>query len=206
MSVLFYHVDAFTAQPFAGNPAAVVILQSDEQFNDDSHLQKIATEFNLPATAFLLPSTQTVNNAVLKQKIKWFDPSKRIPICGHGTLAASHVLFEGNTQANTIEYDAGPAGALIARRDKEDSIVLDFPACRLVGTQDAGQAIKDGINLEQVLQSLFPDDVKIEFVGRGDRGGYVDLLVVEVMENYPLKGKKLNNHVLVGNHYATILP
>jgi predicted PhzF superfamily epimerase YddE/YHI9 len=159
----------------------------------------------LPATAFLLPSTQTVNDAVLKQKIKWFDPSKRIPICGHGSLAASHILFEGNTQVHTIEYDAGPAGALIARRDKEDSIMLDFPACRLVGIQDAGQAIKEGVNLEQVLKSVFPDDVKIEFVGRGDRGGYVDLLVVEVMEDYPLKGMKLNNHVLVGDRY-TILP
>jgi len=206
MSVIFYHVDAFTAHPFTGNPAAVVILQSDEQFNDDNLLQKIATEFNLPATVFLLPSTQAVKNAVLKQKIKWFDRSKRIPICGHGTLAASHILFEGNTQANTIEYDAGPAGALAARRDKEDSVVLDFPACRLVGIQDMGQAIKEGVDLERVLKSLFPDDVKIEFVGRGDRGGYVDLVVVEVMEDYPLKEKKLNNRVLVGNHYATLLP
>jgi PhzF family phenazine biosynthesis protein len=206
MSVVFYHVNAFTTQSFTGNPAAVVILHSDEQFNDDSLLQKVATEFNLPATTFLLPLTQTVND-VLKQKIKWFDPSNRIPICGHRTLASSHVLLEGHSaQVHTIEYDAGPAGSLTARRDKGNSIQLDFPACRLVGMQDAGQAIKEGVDLEQVLKSLFPDDVKIEFVRRGDRGGYVDLLVVEVMEDYPLKGKKLNNHVLVGNNYTTLPP
>lgn len=194
MTVTLYHINAFTTEPFAGNPAVVTILKNDTQFKDDNLLQKLGAEWNMPATAFLLP----VDEATAKYKIKWFDPIKPIPICGHGTLAASHVIFSKNKQINSIEYDAGPAGSLTARRDVQDSIVLDFPACRVVGMHDAGQAIKSGVDLERVIKSLFPDDVKIENIGRGDRGGYVDLVLVELAENYPLKEAKLNNHVLVG--------
>ncbi|KAG8758132.1 hypothetical protein FRC14_000693, partial [Serendipita sp. 396] len=50
----FYHVDAFTTQPFTGNPAGVMFLDSKDQFGDDELLHKIATELNMPATAFLL--------------------------------------------------------------------------------------------------------------------------------------------------------
>lgn len=47
-----YQVDAFTAEPFRGNPAAVCVLEKEP----DAHwLQKVAAEMNLSETAFLLP-------------------------------------------------------------------------------------------------------------------------------------------------------
>jgi hypothetical protein len=45
-----YQVDAFTDRVFAGNPAAIVVLDS---WLPDATLQAIAAENNLPATAFL---------------------------------------------------------------------------------------------------------------------------------------------------------
>ncbi|MEV8056401.1 PhzF family phenazine biosynthesis protein, partial [Streptomyces antimycoticus] len=44
-------VDAFTELPFAGNPAGVVLLDTDS-FPDDGRLQQVAAEVNLAETAF----------------------------------------------------------------------------------------------------------------------------------------------------------
>ena len=48
------HVDAFTTEPFCGNPAGVVL---DARGMSDALMQKIAAEMNLSETAFLLPPT-----------------------------------------------------------------------------------------------------------------------------------------------------
>jgi PhzF family phenazine biosynthesis protein len=198
MTIQFFHVDAFTLKPFTGNPAAVVFLQEESHFNDNEYLQTVASEFNLPACSFLLPinSTAETTSSVPRYQIKWFDPYKRIPICGHGTMAASHVVFEINQGAKSIEYDAGPAGSLIATQ-KDSKIELEFPACNLVDLDQAGDKIKPSVDIKQVLQAVFPDPVEFKHVGRGDRGGYVDLIVAEITENYPLKNAKLNIGALV---------
>ena len=52
MSWPLYQVDAFTAEPFAGNPAAVCLLEGDE---DPAWMQAVAAEMNLSETAFVLP-------------------------------------------------------------------------------------------------------------------------------------------------------
>ncbi|PVF93631.1 Diaminopimelate epimerase-like protein [Serendipita vermifera] len=197
MTIQFFHVDAFTLKPFTGNPAAVVFLQEENQFNDDRYLQTVASEFNLPACSFLLPikpSAETTSS-VPRYQIKWFSPLKRIPICGHGTMAASHVVFEINQGAQSIEYDAGPAGPLIATK-KDSKIELEFPACKLVDLDQAGDKVKANVDVKQILRSVFPDSVELKHVGRGDRGGYVDLIVAEITEDYPLKEAKLNIDVL----------
>ncbi len=51
MNVPIFQVDAFTAKPFAGNPAAVCILP---QPMDEQWMQNVAREMNLSETAFLL--------------------------------------------------------------------------------------------------------------------------------------------------------
>ena len=44
-------LNAFTGGRFAGNPAAVTVLDA---YPDDAVLQAVATENNLPETAFLV--------------------------------------------------------------------------------------------------------------------------------------------------------
>src|SRR5574337_1098927 len=77
-------VDAFTGQPFAGNPAAVCIL--NEAANED-WMQNVAREMNLSETAFLYPREGDFN-------LRWFTPSVEVALCGHATLASAHVLWE----------------------------------------------------------------------------------------------------------------
>ncbi len=83
----YFIVDAFTAERYSGNPAAVV-LGADEL--SDDQLAAVAREFNLSETSFVLNST-TPGAAIA---IRWFTPAIEVDLCGHATLAAVHALIE----------------------------------------------------------------------------------------------------------------
>jgi predicted PhzF superfamily epimerase YddE/YHI9 len=112
----FVCVDAFADRPFEGNPAAVLLLTAPR---DDGWLQAVARELNAPATAYLGPGDGA-------RPLRWFSPTAELALCGHGTLAAAHVLFEADPGATTIELETR-GGRLSARRDG-GWIELDFPA------------------------------------------------------------------------------
>jgi trans-2,3-dihydro-3-hydroxyanthranilate isomerase len=81
------HVDAFTSDPFTGNPAGVVL---DARGLNEKAMLNIARELNLSETAFILPPT--VKSADLQ--IRWFTPAAEVPLCGHATIASFHALAE----------------------------------------------------------------------------------------------------------------
>lgn len=115
---LVYHVDAFTNQPFAGNPAAVCILSEPAQ---ELWMQKVAQEMNLPETAFLYRQADAFD-------LRWFTPAMEIDLCGHATLAGAHVLWEeGYLKPDQRACFHTRSGLLTAVR-KGDWIELDFPA------------------------------------------------------------------------------
>jgi PhzF family phenazine biosynthesis protein len=111
-----YLVDAFTARPFAGNAAAVCLLDGPRE---TAWMQSVAQELNQAATAFFDGA----------RGLRWFSPAHELELCGHGTLATSHVLWEErNRGEGPIVYDTR-AGELTATRGPEsDLIELDFPA------------------------------------------------------------------------------
>ena len=110
-------VDAFTDRPFAGNPAAVCVLDGPA---DAAWMQAVAAEMNLSETAFLHPVGDTWN-------LRWFTPVAEVDLCGHATLAAAHVLWETGrlAAADAARFDT-QSGRLTCRRDGE-WIVMDFP-------------------------------------------------------------------------------
>lgn len=110
-------VDAFTNRPFAGNPAAVMILDRDRP---DAWLQAVAAEMNLSETAFLRPMEPGVWG------LRWFTPTREVPLCGHATLASAHVLWtDGHADLETLRFET-LAGELRASR-WDGLIWLDFP-------------------------------------------------------------------------------
>jgi PhzF family phenazine biosynthesis protein len=123
MSVRFTHVDAFTAEPFRGNPAAVVVLDAWPQA---AWMQSVAAEMNLSATAFLVKEDGAASGAAFG--LRWFTRTSELQLCGHGTLASARVLWESGLApaAAPITFHA-PSGALHASR-AGDWIELDFPA------------------------------------------------------------------------------
>src|SRR4030095_442032 len=79
-----FQIDSFTTRRFAGNPAAVVLLQS---FPDEAVMQAIAAENNLAETAVLV-------SADGEYHLRWFTPTTEVPLCGHATLASAAVVME----------------------------------------------------------------------------------------------------------------
>ena len=86
-------IDAFTNQPFQGNPAATVLV---EDFPEDAQMQKIAAEMNLSETAFVKPFDRPIDrqNRQNHFQLRWFTPSQEVPLCGHATLAIARYLRE----------------------------------------------------------------------------------------------------------------
>ncbi len=80
-------IDAFTSEPYTGNPAAVVLDTDDLS---DQRMQAVAAEFNLSETTFILPS-DTPNADV---RFRWFTPLQEVDLCGHATIAGVHALVE----------------------------------------------------------------------------------------------------------------
>jgi trans-2,3-dihydro-3-hydroxyanthranilate isomerase len=93
--------DAFTSEPFRGNPAGVVVNAAGLS---ETQMQKIAREMNLSETAFLLPPS--VRPADLR--IRWYTPESEVPLCGHATVASFHALaeagLEGMRQTGTYRF------------------------------------------------------------------------------------------------------
>ncbi len=92
----YYVVDAFTAQPFAGNAAAVVL---DCEGLDDADMQAIAAEFNLSETTFVLPPSTldpsgNTGEAAHEVRFRWFTPGMEVDMCGHATIAGVRALAE----------------------------------------------------------------------------------------------------------------
>jgi predicted PhzF superfamily epimerase YddE/YHI9 len=79
-----FQVDAFTDRPFAGNPAAVCLLDGEREAE---WMQNVAREMNLSETAFLVPRGDGCG-------LRWFTPAVEVDLCGHATLASAHTLWE----------------------------------------------------------------------------------------------------------------
>ena len=117
MKLPLYQVDAFTGRLFAGNPAAVCVL---ERWLADATMQAIAAENNLSETAFLVPQAADFG-------LRWFTPTVEVDLCGHATLASGKVIFERVRPASASLRFHTRSGVLGVAR-KGDWLELDFPA------------------------------------------------------------------------------
>jgi PhzF family phenazine biosynthesis protein len=118
----FAQIDAFTDQPFAGNPAAVFVLDGPA---DAKWMQLVAREMNLAETAFL----HRLEESPADFALRWFTPAVEVDLCGHATIASSHWLWEGGVvPATTSLRFHTRSGVLGARRASDGWIELDFPA------------------------------------------------------------------------------
>ncbi|MFN0091164.1 MAG: PhzF family phenazine biosynthesis protein [Acidimicrobiales bacterium] len=116
-------VDAFTCQPFQGNPAAVVLLGAAAP--ERGWLAAVAAEMNLSETAFVAPPAE----AGAPWGLRWFTPRVEVDLCGHATLAAAHVLWEtGRAESGAAVRFATRSGELSAAPLGEGWIELDLPA------------------------------------------------------------------------------
>jgi PhzF family phenazine biosynthesis protein len=114
---IIYQVDAFTIQPFKGNPAGVCILDSEP---DTGWMQNMAMEMNLSETAFVFPGQDCLI-------IRYYTPEAEIKLCGHATLSASHIIYEtGMLKSDQEILFSSKAGDLHIKK-QGDWITMNFP-------------------------------------------------------------------------------
>lgn len=164
-------IDAFTDRPFAGNPAAVCLLDDER---DAEWMQAVAAEMNLSETAFVRP----LDNGF---ELRWFTPTVEVELCGHATLASAHALWTENVVKpdSEIQFHTRSGELTCARRGI--FIELDFPAtpvtpaepsgdlCEALGIGPSwqGKSRYDGLVLlqsEEALRALRPDFQKLRML------------------------------------------
>lgn len=111
-----FQVDAFTDRLFAGNPAAVLVL---DEWLDDALMLAIAQENNLAETAFTIPRDNG------GWHLRWFTPAHEVDFCGHATLATAHVLATAYKAGGTIVFETRVGELRVQHGDGD--YCLDIP-------------------------------------------------------------------------------
>jgi PhzF family phenazine biosynthesis protein len=129
MQLRIHQVDAFAEQAFAGNPAAVVVLEHEL---DDKTLQTVAAENNQPATAFLLREGDC-------WQLRWFTPTLELPLCGHATLASAWVVLNDlEIGSSAVSFRTRQSGVLQVER-RGERLAMDFPAASVTAVARSEQ-------------------------------------------------------------------
>jgi PhzF family phenazine biosynthesis protein len=114
----YFLVDAFTDSPFSGNPAAVCFLS---EARSEEWMQNVASEVKQSETSFLYEKDDGFN-------LRWFTPAVEIDLCGHGTLASAHVLWETGVLGPEEKALFHTRSGLLTAQKRRELIELDFPA------------------------------------------------------------------------------
>jgi PhzF family phenazine biosynthesis protein len=154
-SVRIRTVDAFTNEPFTGNPAAVLLL---DRAPSDEWMAAVARETNLSDTGFVIQEDLPDSDF----RLRWFTPTVEINLCGHATLASAHCLFEDGV-TGPIRF-ATRSGVLVVDKRSDGSLAMDFPAWFLTPF-DARTVVAAAIGLP------------VEWTGRTDNGAFLLALV-----------------------------
>jgi PhzF family phenazine biosynthesis protein len=118
MTYPLFIVDAFTDRAFAGNPAAVCLLNDERPAE---WMQNVGREMNLSETAFIRPIVGGFS-------LRWFTPAVEVDLCGHATLASAHALWESGKAEGTAPIRFHTRSGWLTAVQRGPTIELDFPA------------------------------------------------------------------------------
>ncbi|MFI6770885.1 PhzF family phenazine biosynthesis protein [Streptomyces sp. NPDC050355] len=173
-------VDAFSARPFTGNPAGVVLLDSDA-FPDTAWLQQVATEVNLSETAFAHPLPE---GGDADWALRWLTPATEVNMCGHATLATAHVLHTtGAATTGTVRFRTR-SGVLTTTAGDDGTITMDFPTAPLTPVE---------------VPSLVADALGTEIRSAHDTGPDVGDLLVELADESSVRALSPDLRALAGH-------
>jgi PhzF family phenazine biosynthesis protein len=116
-----YQVDAFTDRPFAGNPAAVCLVEAPLP---EAVMQEIAAENNLSETAFIDIGRGSGEDVL---GLRWFTPTVEVELCGHATLASGFVLLTEIAPTRAKVTFRTRSGLLSVARGEAREMLLDLP-------------------------------------------------------------------------------
>jgi trans-2,3-dihydro-3-hydroxyanthranilate isomerase len=115
--------DVFTAHAMEGNPLAVVL---DCDGLDTQAMQRMAREFNLSESVFILPPENNLHRA----RVRIFTPSYEMPFAGHPTVGSAVALAELDGGADgmfVLEENIGPVRCAVTRQGGIGFAEFDLP-------------------------------------------------------------------------------
>ena len=151
----YYIVDAFTDQPFGGNPAGVVLLENDAFPNEELMLQ-IAGELRYSETAFVRRHSAT------EYTVRYFTPRAEVELCGHATIATFSLLHrmqlaKGECLCHTIAGDL--------RIEVGEKVLMQMASPRIVKTIADTAPIYQALGLADYRPQL---PVQVAYAGLAD--------------------------------------
>lgn len=216
MSLRIVQVDAFTPTPFAGNPAAVCVLQAPEP---EQWMKQVAREMNLSETAFLTPQDGGFN-------LRWLTPAVEVDLCGHATLASAHVLWQDGHLPEGRQARFHTRSGLLTADRRGDWIEMDFPvkqataaeapaellpalgasAARYVGRNAFDYLVE--VESEEVLRALAPDHSTLRrlpvrgviVTARGEHGGF------DFVSRFFAPGAGVDEDPVTGSAHTALAP
>jgi PhzF family phenazine biosynthesis protein len=138
--VKIFTVDSFTGKAFAGNPAAVCLLEAPAEV---PWMSDVAAEMNLSETAFVSPRSDGGFD------LRWFTPSVEVDLCGHATLASAHILWETDRIPADMEVRFHTRSGWLTCHRRSDRIEMDFPL-RPVKEVDPPDGLLEALGVDAV--------------------------------------------------------
>ena len=120
----FRQIDVFGAEPYCGNPLAVVL---DGEGLSEARMQRFAQWTNLSETTYVLPPTDPDAD----YRVRIFTPGGELPFAGHPTLGTCHAWLHAGGRArgdSTVVQQCG-VGRVRIRRDGE-RLAFEAPPLR----------------------------------------------------------------------------
>mmetsp|Transcript_8371 Transcript_8371/g.13560 ORF Transcript_8371/g.13560 Transcript_8371/m.13560 type:complete len:476 (+) Transcript_8371:321-1748(+) len=180
-------VNAFAVpgKRYSGNPAAVCVLPfrsrslgsaKDRKYTfakthsvENDFMYPVAAQMNLSETAFVRSLGAEGENA-WRFELRWLTPTSEVDLCGHATQATAFALWlpvsvsqfelpQGVCKTDKFIFET-KSGELVASRDTEGRIELNFPAEGLQTTHDTANDLS-----KRLSASLKIPHSKISFVG-----------------------------------------
>ena len=175
MALTITQVDAFTSEPFGGNPAAVCVLPAPA---DAGWMQRVANEMNLSETAFL------VRRESGEFDLRWFTPAVEVDLCGHATLASAHVLWEeGHLPPDAPAVFHTRSGRLSAVL-RGGWIEMDFPA-----EPDEREPAPDGLAAALGAEPAYVGRNRFDYLVEVDNQTTVERLTPDMRRLRELEGR-----------------
>ena len=151
----YFIVDAFTDQPFGGNPAGVVLLDSDT-FPKDKLMLQIAAELRYSETAFVK------RHSAQEFTIRYFTPKAEVELCGHATIASFFLLHQKGLASGQCFCHAKAGDLHIEAGEK---VMIQMAKPRIVATVAETEEIYKALGVKNYRPTM---PVQIVYAGLPD--------------------------------------
>ena len=155
MKLANFLIDAFTGDPFTGNPTAVCLHNEEVS---SKIMQSIANELNCPVTAFVNLATEKKNY----YEIRYFTTVTEISACGHATLAAAKLILEEQPEGNAVHFST-ISNTVIKSFSTDQHIMMVYPAYQQEGCEVDDQLL-GALDLNRYESAMYSKDLETLFI------------------------------------------